>query len=195
MHTKKRVSIMQKMSFCTVMFQWSGFVFTGIGTCNADIDASADKIKPNKTGRFAAGKLLLPECYRQLQKATWRILCLIALAAKTDKTGLIGAECTCIHDSLRTVSSKRNAQKYLLLKTFTATDRKFKRKRWKCTIGLYDLLVTTVLTFPVYNLPLTQVTIDTVDRATVTTKGCPEFMNRFQSGSRLINQDSNGELE
>ncbi|KAF5294791.1 hypothetical protein FQA39_LY00275 [Lamprigera yunnana] len=58
---------------------------------------------------------------KQLQRATSRIRCLTALAVKTDKTGLIGTECTCIHNSLRTVANRRGAQKLLLPKAPTAT--------------------------------------------------------------------------
>ncbi|KAF5300414.1 hypothetical protein FQA39_LY02213 [Lamprigera yunnana] len=38
-----------------------------------------------------------------LQMATSVMLCLTALAAKTDRDGLIGTECTCIQNSLRQV--------------------------------------------------------------------------------------------
>ncbi|KAF5274999.1 hypothetical protein FQA39_LY06936 [Lamprigera yunnana] len=79
---------------------------------------------------------------KQSQKATSRMLGLTALAAKTDWTGLIGPECTCINNSLRTVSltkalashsnqmvefqvaGRRGARKHLLPKALTATEQK-----------------------------------------------------------------------
>ncbi|KAF5272990.1 hypothetical protein FQA39_LY07639 [Lamprigera yunnana] len=85
--------------------------------------------------------------FTAVAKGDSRILDLTALAAKTDRTGLIGAECTCIHNSLTVVSltkalashsngkmefqvpSRRVAQKLLLPKACTATGREFKRQK------------------------------------------------------------------
>ncbi|KAF5278660.1 hypothetical protein FQA39_LY00702 [Lamprigera yunnana] len=68
-------------------------------------------------------KRLLPECYRWLQRETLGMLSLTALDAKMDKNDLIGAECACIQNSLRPVSSRRDAQKHLSLKVFTEHKR------------------------------------------------------------------------
>ncbi|KAF5274225.1 hypothetical protein FQA39_LY07329 [Lamprigera yunnana] len=169
---------------------------------------------------------------QQSRRTASRILGLTALAAKTDRTGLIGAECTCIYNSLRTVSltkalashsnrmvefqvtSRRGAGKYLLRKARTATGKSSEERgssirSVKSAFTIYWLPLY-LLKFPLYNLPLAQVIIDTINKANmywnigcsnstiqaiilaVTTKGCPEFMNRLQSGFRLINHDSNG---
>ncbi|KAF5302218.1 hypothetical protein FQA39_LY10257 [Lamprigera yunnana] len=47
---------------------------------------------------------ILSECYRWFQRATSEIVHLATLDAKTDRTGLIEAGCTCIHNSLRTIA-------------------------------------------------------------------------------------------
>ncbi|KAF5284335.1 hypothetical protein FQA39_LY04628 [Lamprigera yunnana] len=110
---------------------------------------------------------------------------------KTDRTGLIGAECTCTHNSLRTVSSRKDARKHWLPKGFTATGRKFRRKTcllWICKIGQYNLFVTTILTqVPVYNLPLAQVVIDAVNKA--------KHSNQTISTTKSLTENGNSESE
>ncbi|KAF5273212.1 hypothetical protein FQA39_LY07543 [Lamprigera yunnana] len=80
-----------------VVFRWSGFADTGFSTCKVDTDRVSWQ---NKTRRLLQRRLQVQsrrnetEYYKQLQITTSWMRGLTAIAAETDRTGLIGAECT-----------------------------------------------------------------------------------------------------
>ncbi|KAF5281030.1 hypothetical protein FQA39_LY05235 [Lamprigera yunnana] len=50
--------------------------------------------------RHLRGASKFRQCSQQLQRETSGMLCLTTLTTKTDRTGLMEAECACIHNSL-----------------------------------------------------------------------------------------------
>ncbi|KAF5282570.1 hypothetical protein FQA39_LY04977 [Lamprigera yunnana] len=86
-------------------------------------------------------------------------------------------------EEVKTVSSRRGARKLLLSKgehVESSEDRGASVGIVKSASTIY-LLSLYLLKFPVLNLPLTQVINEAVNKETVTTKGCPKFMNRFKA--------------
>ncbi|KAF5281296.1 hypothetical protein FQA39_LY05182 [Lamprigera yunnana] len=85
-------------------------------------------------------------------KCNFGDVCLTALAAKADRTGLIGAECSCIHNFSRTRQIE------------SEEDRGASVRSVKSAFTIYEFPLY-LLTFPVYNSPTTQVIIDAVNKA------------------------------
>ncbi|KAF5282586.1 hypothetical protein FQA39_LY04993 [Lamprigera yunnana] len=100
---------------------------------------------------------------------------LTALAAKADGTGLIGAECSCIHNSFRTRQIESSEDRGASVGSV--------KSAFIYGFPLY------LLTSPMHNLPSAPVIIDAVNKATVITKGYSEFKDKYQSGGQWINQE------
>ncbi|KAF5275948.1 hypothetical protein FQA39_LY00744 [Lamprigera yunnana] len=103
-----------------------------------------------------------------LQRETLGMLRLTALSAKANRAGLIGAECTCIHNSLERCQVEETLestcfQRRSQRQVESSEERDGSLENVKSAFMIYWLPLY-LLKFPVYNLPLAQVVIEAVIR-------------------------------